>query len=50
MLVVLKPHAATIGADRCDLTVAQLVTIKGAFVGSNETCLFNMTVSEALNM
>ena len=46
----LRPSTASdgVGLESCELTEAQLVSIRAAMFGRNASCSYNMTVGSAL--
>jgi hypothetical protein len=54
ILFSLRPSTVSIGADACDLSAAQVAIVKGAaqvaIMMGNETCAYNVTISEILGM
>ena len=54
--VILALHQTAVGADdavgqmSCGLSDSQVATFKGAMIGRNESCYFNMTIDEVLQM
>ena len=50
ILFSLRPSTASdgVGLESCELTEAQLVSIRAAMFGRNASCSYNMTVGSAL--
>ena len=50
ILFSLRPSAASdgVGLETCELTEAQLVSIRAAMFGRNASCSYNMTVGSTL--
>ena len=49
ILLSLRPDTASdVGLESCELTEAQLVSIRAAMFGRNASCSYNMTIGSAL--
>ena len=50
ILFSLRPSTASIGDDMCSLTASEIATIQGMMMNRNESCAYNMSLSEILGM
>ena len=54
--IILALHQPAVDADgavgqmSCGLSDSQVATFKGVMIGRNESCYFNMTIDEVLQM
>ena len=50
ILFSLRPSTASIGDDVCSLTTSEIATIQGTMMDRNESCAYNISLSEILGM
>ena len=50
ILFSLRPSTASIGDDVCSLTASEIATIQGMMMDRNESCAYNVSLSEILGM